>query len=697
MRDHDFTSNEIAAMGSPLELMDTEWAPCRFNCPVHADVRTYIELAARGHFQESADVVRKHLPFAAVCGRICHHPCETNCRRQDVDESVAIREVKRFVIEEAGSNVRVDKPAAADKGNVGIVGAGPAGMSAALELARWGYTAVVFEKFDVAGGIPRTAIPSYRVPDEVVALDTDWIEAHGVQMITGVELGKDKPIAELRAQFDAVLIATGLATSRVLPIPGAEAPQVYGVLDFLTKVRFDEEIAIGKKVLVVGGGNVAMDAARTALRLGADVEVMMLENEEEMPAWSWEYDEAHEEGANFNFRRGPVEVCVDGDTITGMTTRGVTAVFDADEKFNPSYDDADVSTIECDTVIMAIGQMADMTFVNASGLEVDERGRLNYDAATGMVGENVFACGEIVTKPGSVVEACASGQRAAAAIDMFIRGETIVLDDTTPPSIETIPDCTAEKVLNVDRNPIPMEDAKARVGNFEPIDHSFADTIAAEEARRCMTCGGGAEVLIDKCAACLTCLRVCPFDIPKVTDVARIDSALCQACGICIVACPANAITPRSWSPDAMADLIRAKVAAESGDRKVVAFISGYRATPAAWRGEMDRLDGVIEIYLPSVSQLSASMMLQALRAGATGVVVVATSEDTADRYPTAVERGCKEVGLVREMLKEIGIDPAKVQWVAEADHGRDAVVAGLATAVDAIEGKIEETCETSE
>jgi NADPH-dependent glutamate synthase beta subunit-like oxidoreductase/coenzyme F420-reducing hydrogenase delta subunit/Fe-S-cluster-containing hydrogenase component 2 len=697
MRDHDFTSNEIAALGSPLELMDTEWAPCRFNCPVHADVRTYIELAARGYFRESADVVREQLPFAAVCGRICHHPCESNCRRQDVDESVAIREVKRFVIEKTGMDVRVDKPAVADKPYVAIIGAGPAGLSAALELARWGYKPVVFEKFDVPGGIPRTAIPSYRMPDEIVAIDTDWILAHGIQLITGCDVGREKPIEELRGQFDAILVATGMSKSRLLPIPGVDSAQVYGVLDFLTKVRFDEEIAIGKKVVVIGGGNVAMDAARTALRLGADVEVMMLENEEEMPAWSWEYEEAHEEGAKFNFRRGPVEVLTEGDAIVGVKTRGVTAVFDGEGKFSPAYDDADISTIDCDTVIMAIGQMTDMNVVAGSRVAVTERGQFEYAEATCQIADGVFACGEIVTKPGSVVEACASGQRAAKAIDMFLRGDEIVLDDTTPEAIDTICDCTAEKVLDVERNPVAMEDPTARVGNFEPIDHNFADTIAAAEARRCMTCGGGAEVMIDKCAACLTCLRVCPFDIPKVTDVARIESSLCQACGMCIAACPANAIVPRSWSPEQEAKFITEKVAAESGERKVVAFVSGYQAAPEAWRGELDRLGGVIEIYVPSVSRLSAEMMLTALRAGATGVVVVATSEDTADRYPTASTRAQKEVGLVREMLKEIGIDPAKVQWVAEADHGRDAVVAGLTAAVDAIEGKTEETCETSD
>lgn len=439
MRDRDLTSHDVAMRGSTMEPMDQELPPCRYNCPVDADVRTYLELAARGHFKESVDVIRKHLPFAAVCGRICHYPCETNCRREAVDDPVAIREVKRFVVEEMAGKERIDKPEQATKAHVAIIGAGPAGLSAALELARWGYRPVVFEKFPVAGGIPRTAIPSYRLPDEVVAIDVEWIRAHGVEIITGVDVGREKPLEELRGQFEAVLIATGLSKSRTLPLPGADTPRVMGVLDFLTKVRFGEETGIGKNVLVVGGGNVAMDAARTALRLGADVQVMMLENEEEIPAWSWEYEEAHEEGAQFNFRRGPVEVLLDGESVTGMKTRGVTAVFDADGNFAPTYADGDTSVIECDTVIMAIGQMADYGFANGSDVELDDRGRVIFNEATYQLSEpDVFACGEIVTKPGSAVEACRSGHQAAVAIDLFLQGKAIVVDDRIPPAIDSI-------------------------------------------------------------------------------------------------------------------------------------------------------------------------------------------------------------------------------------------------------------------
>ncbi|GAG84898.1 unnamed protein product, partial [marine sediment metagenome] len=243
MRDFDITSEDIASFSSTTELMEREWAPCRHNCPVHADVRTYIELAAQGHWKESIDVIRRHLPFAAVCGRICHHPCEDNCRRNDVDEPIAIREVKRFVAEHVGKNATVDRPEIQDKAKVAIIGAGPAGMSAALELAKIGYRPTVFEKFPVAGGIAATAIPKYRMPQGVVRIDVDWILAHGVELKTNIEIGKDKTIDSLtNGGFEAVLIATGLAKSRMLPIPGLKHKYVLPVMEFLTNLAFEKKV-----------------------------------------------------------------------------------------------------------------------------------------------------------------------------------------------------------------------------------------------------------------------------------------------------------------------------------------------------------------------------------------------------------------------------------------------------------------------
>jgi NADPH-dependent glutamate synthase beta subunit-like oxidoreductase/coenzyme F420-reducing hydrogenase delta subunit len=690
MIERDLTSADVAQLASPRELMEAEWAPCRYNCPVHADVRGYIELAARGQFAAAADLVRDCLPFASACGRICHHPCETNCRRCDVDQAVAIREVKRFVCELAGAKATIDKPAKQDRAKVAIVGAGPAGMGAALSLARWGYRPTLFEKFPVAGGIPATAVPKYRLPEEVLNQDIDWILAHGAELVTGCEIGKDKTVADLLADgFDAVLIATGLATSRMLPLPGADHPRVLPVLEFLTASNFDKPIDIGKNVIVIGGGNVAMDAARTAVRMGASVTAMCLESEEEMPAWDWERDEAEEEGVRFIFRRGPVEVLLDGDTITAMKTRKVTRVFDDQGTFSPEYDDGDLQDVPCDTVIMAIGQMADMGFVEGSGLDADDRGRLTYNPATHETSvKGVFAAGEIVTAPGSVVEACASGQRAATAIDMYLNDRPIEIDDALPAEIDRIAEATGEKVLKVERNAVQVEDPKARAKNFEPVDHNLTPEVAASEARRCMGCGGGAEVIVDKCAACLTCLRVCPFDIPVVTDVARIESSLCQACGMCIADCPANAIIAKSWSQEEDLRQIKAKLNALSGDRKIVAYVCGHHSPATAWSGTLeDTIGGVVEEYLPSMARLSAAQILHTLEQGATGVIVVACNEG-ADRYPNATERIAKRVEQVAELLKEIGVGDQLVQFVAEADKGRAAVREAMALAADRIEGK---------
>ncbi|MCK5114725.1 MAG: FAD-dependent oxidoreductase, partial [Phycisphaerae bacterium] len=267
----DLTSRDLAGMKSSADIVEIEWAPCREACPAHADVRRYIERIAEGDWLGAIDVIRANLPFAAVCGRICHHPCEQNCRRQDVDQQVAIRELKRFVAEYQGAvGATVNKAPKQDKARVAIVGAGPAGMSAALELAKLGYQPTVFEKASVAGGMPALTIPRYRLPLDVTKIDTDWICAHGVEVVTGVEIGEDKTIAQLKDEgFAAVLVATGLAKSRALPLPGSDAKGVYGVIDFLYSINFGPTPEIGENVLVIGGGNVAIDAARSAVRLGA--------------------------------------------------------------------------------------------------------------------------------------------------------------------------------------------------------------------------------------------------------------------------------------------------------------------------------------------------------------------------------------------------------------------------------------------
>ena len=663
MHSSDLTLAEMVKLRDVTDLMERQWAPCRYNCPVHADVRTYIEQAAQGDFTAAITTIRERLPFASVCGRICHHPCEANCRRQDVDESVAIREVKRYVAELAGAKAPLQQTAKQDKAAIAIVGGGPAGMSAALELAKRGYRPTVFEKFPIAGGIPATAIPKYRLPRDVIQMDVEWICAHGVTLVTGVEIGKDKSLADLKKEgFAAVLLAAGLSKSRMLPLPGADNKRVLPVLKFLEAVAFDQKVDMGQNVLVIGGGNVAVDAARTAVRLGAaKVTMMMLESEQEMPAWSWEQREAREEGVSFIHRRGPVEVVVKGGQIAGLKHRKVTRVFDDAKRFSPAYDDADTAVVECDTIVMAIGQMADLGFAAGSDLQVDPRGRLSFDKDTQQTNlPEVFAAGEIVTPPGSAVEACASGQRAAKAIDLHLSGQEIRIADEVPPYIGKIECKTAEKVIKVGRTPVPTDEPAARKSSFGEMEHSYSEKQALAEARRCMSCGSGAEVLVDKCAACMTCVRVCPFGIPTVGEAARIDSALCQACGICMAECPANAIVSRGGKP---AD-IRARVASAlaGGDKRAIAFICGHRASAAQWKGDAN-LPAVTEIYVPSVAGLDVAMLMEAFERGATSVLVIAARTPD-ERYPQANARIKARVGQAQTMLREIGLSADRLKLV---------------------------------
>lgn len=686
MQKADLTSRDIAELGRVTELMEREWSPCRYHCPVHADVRGYIEAAAQGRFGEAIDIIRENLPFAAVCGRVCHHPCETNCRRKDVDDPVAIRHVKRFVAELQGAEgCTVHKPPAQDKARVAIVGAGPAGLSAALHLAKLGYRPTVLEKFPIAGGIPATAIPRYRLPLEVVQIDVDWIRAHGVELITGVEVGKDRSIQDLLGEgYEAVLVAAGLAASRTLPLPGSDHPRVHLALDFLTALNFGDRPDAGDDVLVIGGGNVACDAARSCVRLkpAARVRMMCLENEEEMPAWEWERREAEEEGVGIIFRRGPVKVILEGDRIVGLTTRGVTRVFDSEGRFDPQYDDTDLSDLQCDTVVIAIGQMANMGFARGSGLKAGPGGRLEYDPATHQGSlPNVFFCGEIVTPPGSVVEACAHGQRAAKAIHMYLSGKTIQIDDSLPPYIDTIQPETAEKVLKVCRQAIPTDPPQRRRKLFTEFERGYDEPAVLAEARRCMNCGSGAEVLTDKCAACLTCLRVCPFDIPVVTDVARIQSTLCQACGMCIAECPANAIIARGRDVGELVQHTAAALAKMNGrEPKVIAYVCGHHAGAADWGGRVEGVEGVAEIYLPSTARLSSAELLHAFENGADAVIVVACP-DAADRYPQTADRTRRRVNQARRLLQEAGLDGQALQLLEVADQGRQAIRAALAEA----------------
>lgn len=664
-----------------------QWPPCRLACPVHADVRTYIKHISLGRYSEALDVIRQRLPYAAVCGRICHHPCEQNCRRRDVDRELAIRELKRFVAEHPQDSDLPVIPGKQDKARVAIIGGGPSGMSAALGLARLGFRPTIFEREDIAGGIPMLAIPEYRLPRKVLAKDIGWILAHGIELQTGVRIGRERTIKDLHSEgYEAVIIAAGMSRSRILPLPGRDHPRVFGVLGFLKALAAGRNIDVGRDVLVIGGGNVACDAARAAVRLGCDrVRVICLENEEEMPAWASEVAEAKEEGIRVLYRRGPVEIRREEGRISGLLHKKVTEVFDREGRFNPAFDEQDTAVAECDTVVFAIGQTMDPDFIEGSGLSLDERGRIPFDPKTQQTEIAwIFGCGEVVTPPGSIVEACASGLRAAEAVTQYLTAGTIQIDDTLPPPVERIDAGTAGKVSKRDRVQLNVRPGPERRDDYCTYVATLDEREAVAEARRCMECGSGAVITGDQCAKCLNCVRLCPYEAPQLNDRVRISEERCQACGICYSACPANAIRMQSGLPELLAGQIEGMVAelGGKGKPKIVTYVCGRLAPPEQCCGRVNAAsENCREIYLANPGMLDSPQILHTLEAGADAVFIVVPG-DVLEYHPGSSKWLRRRVARLQDDLEAIGIHSSRIQLFELADHGighiREAVGQGL-------------------
>ncbi|MFP3982379.1 MAG: FAD-dependent oxidoreductase [Desulfurivibrionaceae bacterium] len=655
-----------------LQNRDSLWPPCRNGCPANADVRLYVHHISQARYLEATDVIRRSLPFASVCGRICHHPCEANCRRRDVDESVAIRELKRFTLEQTPEPT-VNKPASLDRGKVAVVGSGPSGMSAALHLTWRGFQTVIFEKYEAAGGIPVQIIPPYRLPREAIRADVDWILAHDIELKTGVEIGKDKTVRDLADEgYQAVIIATGLSNSRILPLPGTDHPRVHGVLDFLRSVSNGLEIDVGDDVLVIGGGNVACDAARSAVRYGCGrVRMICLESREEMPAWDWEIEECREEGVEIINRRGPgsVQIADDG-SISGLQHKKVTRVFDEEGRFAPEFAEDELDTTSCDTIVFAIGQALDDGFRKGSDLEMNQYNRLSFSPETHMTNLDwVFACGEAVTPPGSVVEACASGKRAAEAVDQYLSQGAVDLAeyDSLPQVVDRIDDEAGGRVTRIKRNEQPVLPPEKRKNTFAPFELGFTAETALPEAHRCLECGNGAEVIPGRCVKCLTCVRVCPFGAPYVDSVAHIDQVRCQACGICVTECPARAITLGNKEVERVEQELEEK--SRTGKSRTVAYICGHGASEAQWQGrENIGLKDVVEIYLSSLARLDVSDLLSAFERGAEEVMVaVCKGED--ERHPGTHDFMERRVSRLNREMEEMGLGKDRLRFL-EVENG---------------------------
>jgi NADPH-dependent glutamate synthase beta subunit-like oxidoreductase len=378
--------------------------PCKLNCPAGCNGQGYVALCSKGKYLEAFNHIKQWIPLPAAVGRICHHPCEQACNRSDVDEPIGIAPLKSFIADTVrqkrieGSIPPEEKPVIDPaKAKIAVVGSGPSGLTCAYDLAKHGYPVTIFEAASQPGGQLQSAIPKYRLPPDVLAADIQGIIDLGIELKLNSPINDRQSLKDLKAHgYQAIYLAIGAQKSRSLPIPGVQLPGVLLALDLLRDVNFGKEVQIGKSVVVVGGGNVAMDVARTARRLGAtEVQAVCLESRKEMPAHSWEIEEAEEEGIVIHNSWGPTQITGKDGRVTGIVFQRCTSVFDKDKRFNPTYDPKVTKAFDCDTVVIAIGQATDLSVLSKdAGVKTTGGGWIIVDPVTLATAEaGIFAGG----------------------------------------------------------------------------------------------------------------------------------------------------------------------------------------------------------------------------------------------------------------------------------------------------------------
>ncbi len=609
-------------------------------CPVHTQAGRYVTLIAQGRYEEAYRYAREPNPFASICGRACGHPCETDCRRGKFDAPISIRALKRFLTERYGPespnpiNVFSEKPRITRAEKVAIIGSGPAGLSAAHDLALLGYPVTVFEASQVPGGMLHLGIPEYRLPRDILQAQIREILDLGPELRLNARLGRDFSLSDLREQgFKAVLLALGLHRSRDLNVPGHELDGVVKGIDFLLNVNLGYRFSIGKQVVVIGGGNVAIDVARSALRqqqrltlevlsssllpdsltaselnvamkelmdvsraalrMGArKVHLVCLESREEMPAFEEEIEEGRREGLEIHPSLGPKRFTDTNGKVTGVETIRCRSVFDAQHRFNPTFEEGTEAVIPCDTVILAIGQASDLSFLApADGIETTRQGTIKIDPGTLMsTAPGIFAAGDIAFGPRLIISAVADGKKAAEEIDRYLRGpewkpkpryvQITLLDHHQ----------MAEGFDEYSRLAVPTIPLERRTGMTE-VETGYTEEQAQREASRCLQCWintifEGNEAEGTECILCGGCVEVCPENCLKLVPLSQLqfseetkarlqaeaafhqgtlqhleaddlpategsvmvkDETICIRCGLCAERCPVHTITMEAF------------------------------------------------------------------------------------------------------------------------------------------------------
>jgi len=475
-------------------------SPCQHTCPVGINIPKYVAHITAGEYREAIDTIRERNPFPAICGRICHHPCELRCRRGELDDSVAIRELKRFAADWYFEQVTEDPEpfAQTQTQRVAVVGAGPTGLSCAYFVAQMGYPATVFEALPVGGGMLSVAIPEFRLPWEIIQKEIDYIAKRGVDIRYDTPINVNFTVEDLKRDgFEAVFVAAGAQRSQRVGIPG-ELEDIAGFhygLRFLRDIKLGRQVSVGRRVAVIGGGNVALDTARTALRLGADeVNIYYRRSRDEMLVTEVEYDQAIAEGIQVNFLVSPTRIVSENWEVTGLQCTQM-RLGDPDEsgRRRPIPIAGSESFVEADNVIAAVGQAPDLSFLPVdSALERTRWETLvvdNNTLSTNVSG--VFAGGDFVTGPGMVIDAIAAGRRAAIAIDKYLKGDTsrVEIYDLKAGVIGELPSQEIEETWEVQpRLRVSLLPTQERKASFAEVELSFSEERARQEAKRCLRC-----------------------------------------------------------------------------------------------------------------------------------------------------------------------------------------------------------------
>jgi formate dehydrogenase beta subunit len=546
---------------------------CQDACPVHTDACGYVTAIAEGRDLDAYKIARATNPFASICGRVCGAPCEANCRRGSLDTPITIRALKRFVNEKYGPetgdfthyrdgcNTKMLPPEKGDGERIAVVGAGVAGLTVAHDLVQLGYQVTVFEAYDEPGGMLTAGVPIYRLPRELVQAEINAILSMGVELKCNMRLGRDFTIGSLRKDgYKAIFLGIGLQKGRKIPIDGADLPQVFDGLDFLRAFNEGKPMELGRRIVVIGGGNVAYDVARSAvrpakipmadaasdmerteriaydvarsaLRLSGDKEVhiVCLEKRNEMPADEIEIVEGEEEGIRLHDGRGPRMILDEDGYVTGLRTVKCLSVFDENGKFSPKYDEDVIEDIAADTIMFAIGQQSDLSFLEpGDGVEA-ENGLIKVDPDTYQTtAPDVFACGDVAHGPRLFIHAIASAQIAARSMHDYLRGTRtdVVVKKRWQPADYTM----AEGWDQMKRRLPPALDSERRASSNDIVEINYSESEARKQASRCLRCNVNTIFDTSICVACNGCVDVCPENLIKLVglDQVRSDKYLMQ-------------------------------------------------------------------------------------------------------------------------------------------------------------------------